>query len=53
MKGMFLKFNKPELWLLTANVKEYNPYVFLLILLLIFMANAKAKTRQSTTFVRY
>ena len=35
------------------RVKEYNPYVFLLIFSLIFMANAKATTRQSTTFFRY
>ena len=50
---MFFKFNQPELWLLTAEVKEYNPYVFLLIFMLNFMANDKATTRQSTTFVRY
>ena len=44
---------QPTGTMVVDRVKEYNPYVFLLILSLIFMANAKATTSQNTTFFRY
>ena len=61
MPGMFLKFNQPELWLLTGNVNlkrrlsgpsvmqdqcNYSQCVFLLTFIM-------ASTRQSTSCVLY
>ena len=66
MPGMFLKFNQPELWLLTGNVNlkrrlsgpsvmqdqcNYSQCVFLLTFI---MASTMQKgTRQTTSCVRY
>ena len=51
--GRYVFEVQPTGTMVVDRVKEYNPYVFLLIFSLIFVANAKATTRQSTKFVRY